>query len=278
MSRGGSAPPREPAEGLGDLIGWQPLAPIKAPRVAGDRLPLLQSVLGAIGRPSAISGLASIIEVDCPRNTLLGTTAEPDDSPMGVLRLQIVAYPYPALRHVSKPVKRVDAELRRVVRRMFDSMYAAQGIGLAANQVDLPLRLFVVNLKADPNEGEEFVFINPVISRPRGSEEAEEGCLSFPGLYAQVQRPKQVRIHAFDLAGEEIEMELDGLLARVAQHEFDHLDGVVFTDRMSEMALLKAKAALDEFEANLHSGRQSGAIPSDEAIAARLAAWEATYC
>jgi peptide deformylase len=175
-------------------------------------------------------------------------------------------------------VKRVDSELRGIIREMFELMYAAKGIGLAANQVDLPLRLFVANLHADPNEGEEFVFINPVISRPRGSEEAEEGCLSFPGLYGQLVRPKQVRISAFDINGKEITLDLDGLIARAAQHEYDHLDGVVFTDRMSEKEQLAAKPALDELEAAYQSLRQTGEIPGAEEIAGRLASWENKYC
>jgi peptide deformylase len=144
--------------------------------------------------------------------------------------------------------------------------------------VDLPLRLFVVNSKGDPNEGEEFVFINPVISRPKGSEEAEEGCLSFPGLYRQVKRPKQVRINAFGVDGREFDIELDGLLARAAQHEYDHLDGVLFTDRMSETVLLSARSALDELEAGFRRRRKTGEMPTDEQIAARLAEWEKQYC
>jgi peptide deformylase len=192
--------------------------------------------------------------------------------------LQIVTYPHPALRHRSKTVKRVDAKLRAIIGRMFELMYEAKGIGLAANQVDLPFRLFVANLQAEPDQGEEFVFINPVLSRPKGSEEAEEGCLSFPGLYGPVTRPKQVRVNAFDLSGEEIELELDGLLARVVQHEYDHLDGVLFTDRMTPAAQLAVKPTLDEFEADFRGRRETGGIPGDEEIAARLADWEERYC
>src|SRR5262245_65856778 len=98
---------------------------------------------------------------------------------------------------------------------MFDLMYQAKGIGLAANQVDLPLRLFIVNLAAKSDEGEELVFINPVLSHHRGgTEEAEEGCLSLPGLYGHVTRPKQVRINAYSMKGGEIQMESTGLLTR----------------------------------------------------------------
>jgi peptide deformylase len=192
--------------------------------------------------------------------------------------LQIVPFPHPTLRHKSKAVRKVDAELRSTVRRMFELMYEARGVGLAANQVDLPLRFFIVNLKSDPDEGEELVFINPVVSRPKGSDEAEEGCLSLPGLYGQVRRPKQIRVNAYDLDGREINSEVDGLLARVIQHETDHLDGVMFTDRMSTTGQLAVQAALDEFETDFQSRRNVGEIPPQEDILARLAECERRYC
>ena len=148
--------------------------------------------------------------------------------------LSIIHYPHPTLIYKSKVIKRVDADLRGLIAEMFELMYEANGVGLAANQVDLPLRLFVVNLAANPEEGEEMVFINPVISRPKGSVEQEEGCLSIPGVYGKVVRPKTVRIQAYNLSGEAIDWEADGLLSRVLQHENDHLDGVLFTTRMSD--------------------------------------------
>jgi peptide deformylase len=192
--------------------------------------------------------------------------------------LEIITYPHPTLRRVSKPLRRVDAELRGVIRQMFDLMYAAKGIGLAANQVDLPLRLFIVNLEAKPGAGEELVFINPVISLPRGGgEEAEEGCLSLPGLYGQVIRPKQVRVNAYSLAGHEIEAEATGLFARCVQHELDHLDGVLFPDRMSTTARADIDDDLQVFESEFASRRETGSIPSDEEIAKRWAQWEGRY-
>src|SRR5688500_7945225 len=107
--------------------------------------------------------------------------------------LKVITYPHPGLRRPAKAIKRVDAALREIVREMFELMYEHKGIGLAANQVDLPLRLFVLNLEGKKGEGEEMVFINPVISRHKGSAEAEEGCLSLPGVYGNVIRPKQCR-------------------------------------------------------------------------------------
>lgn len=191
--------------------------------------------------------------------------------------MKIITYPHPTLRHKSKPIRRVDAELRDIVRQMFDLMYTANGVGLAANQVNLPLRLFIVNLKAQP-DGEELVFINPVISLPKGSEEAEEGCLSLPGLYGQVKRPKQVRINAYNLSGQEITANLSGLLARVVQHELDHLDGVLFTDRLSETSKLDLRHELEVFELDYKSRCDTGEIEAPSEGAKRLAEWEAKYC
>jgi peptide deformylase len=198
--------------------------------------------------------------------------------PLEPAALQIIQYPHPTLRHKSKPVRRVDQELRDVVREMFSLMYQARGVGLAANQVDLPLRLFIVNLGADPQEGEELVFINPVITHPKGLDEAEEGCLSLPGLYGQVRRPKQVHISAYGLDGKEISLDPTGLFARVVQHELDHLDGVLFTDRLTETGRLAVKPTLEEFELAFQSRRDLGEVPSPDKIAARLAEWEGRYC
>ncbi|MCB9922884.1 MAG: peptide deformylase [Planctomycetaceae bacterium] len=192
--------------------------------------------------------------------------------------MEIITYPHPTLRHKSKPIRRVDTALREIVREMFKLMYEARGVGLAANQVDLPIRLFIANLEADPEKGEEMVFINPVVSMPKGTEENEEGCLSLPGLYGNVVRPKKVRINAYNLQGEEINTDVDGLFSRVVQHETDHLDGVLFIDRMTESAKVEIEGELDVFETEFNSRRETGGIPDNDAIAARLNDWEAKYC
>jgi peptide deformylase len=192
--------------------------------------------------------------------------------------LKIIAYPHPTLRHVSKPVRKVDADLRKIVREMFDLMYESKGIGLAANQVDLPLRLFIINLAAKKGEGEELVFINPVLSQPKGSDEAEEGCLSLPGMYGQVKRPKTIRVQAYNLSGQEVNAELSGLMARCVQHEYDHIDGVLFPDRMDPLTRTAYDDQLAEFEADFQSRRHTGEIPSDEQLAKQRAEWEAKYC
>jgi peptide deformylase len=190
--------------------------------------------------------------------------------------LQIIKYPHPTLRRASKPLRRVDAEIRRMIRQMFDLMYEAKGVGLAANQVDLPYRMFIMNLKSDPKaRDEEHVFINPVLSQPKGTDEAEEGCLSLPGLYADVRRYERIQLSAFSLAGEEISLSLDGLMARVVQHETDHLEGVLFIDRLTTTGRMALREELEEFEIQFAERRERGEIPDDRTIAARLAELEA---
>ena len=123
--------------------------------------------------------------------------------------LQIVNYPHPALRYVSRPVTQIDDELRGAIAEMFQLMYAARGVGLAANQVGLPYRFFLLNPTADPEQkDQELVFINPEIVKRHSSIEDEEGCLSFPGLYFKVRRAKKIKARAFNLAGELVEYEV----------------------------------------------------------------------
>ncbi len=189
--------------------------------------------------------------------------------------MRIIKYPHPTLRHKSKPLRRVDNELKKTVREMFELMYEDRGIGLAANQIDLPYRFFVMNIESDPQaEHQEFVFINPVIQKQTGSEEGEEGCLSLPDIYAPVRRSAKIVISAYDLAGEEIHLELNGLFARAAQHEYDHLDGVLFIDRLGPSALASVKDELSELESQFAGDQQRGMIPDDQQIAARLAELE----
>ena len=144
-----------------------------------------------------------------------------DETSVGTLSL--VEYPHPALFRKAKPLLRIDNGVRDAVEQMFEIMYDAQGVGLAANQVALPYRMFVVNPTGDPDSGEEQAFLNPTLSRPRGTAIQEEGCLSLPGLRADVRRPQRVIIDAWDLNGQPVRIDLDGFLARIVQHEFDHL-------------------------------------------------------
>jgi peptide deformylase len=191
------------------------------------------------------------------------------------LSLQIIQYPHPTLRHLSKPLKRVDADLRAIVAEMFELMYAHEGVGLAANQVDLPYRLFVANVegKREAKEAEQ-VFINPVLSGGRGQHEDEEGCLSIPGIYAPVTRNETIRVEAYDLAGNEIRAEYDGLMARILQHETDHLDGTLFIDRLGPTQLAGLRDKLEEFELAFQSKLETGELPDPKKMAATLSEWE----
>ena len=192
--------------------------------------------------------------------------------------MEIVPYPHPTLRYRSKPVRRVDRQLKSIVQEMFELMYEARGIGLAANQVDLPLQLFIINTSGSPDEGEELVFINPVIEMPKGTSVAEEGCLSLPGIYADVQRPAQIHVSAYDLTGNAIEMTCDNLLARALQHEYDHLQGVLFIDRVAESEKRNLLTELDAFEIDFRAHRDSGKWPDETIILKRLAELESMYC
>jgi peptide deformylase len=192
--------------------------------------------------------------------------------------LQLVEYPHPALLRRTKPVSRIDAALAAAVEQMFDIMYDARGVGLAANQVALPYRLFIVNCEGERGQGEEHVFINPVLSRPRGTAIQEEGCLSLPGVRMDVRRPERIVVDAWSLAGQPIHLDVDGLLARVIQHEFDHLEGRLFTDRLPEAAALEVRRSLESFR-EVHAGKQSrGELPGHDALLADLDRLEAARC
>lgn len=192
--------------------------------------------------------------------------------------LEIINTPHPALRHVSQPLRRVDKKLKQIVREMFDLMYEHRGVGLAANQVNLPFRLFVINETGTADEGEEMVLVNPVLRSPRGRAEDEEGCLSIPGVYGNVLRPAQVRLEAWDLAGNRIDQVVSGRLARIIQHEFDHLQGVLFPDRMSESARKAIAEDLDAFDREFRRLQEHDERLQAESVARRLAELEAEYC
>jgi peptide deformylase len=188
--------------------------------------------------------------------------------------LRILKYPHPALRHKCKPLRSVDGELKNTVREMFELMYQQKGVGLAASQVGLPYRFFILNLEGDPAKAPEYVFINPVVSRRSGTTEAEEGCLSFPEIYAPVKRSEKIALSAYNLSGEELNYELSGLFARAVQHESDHLDGVLFIDRLTPSGLLSVKQALSDLELEFEGDRERGIIPPHQQITARLAELE----
>ena len=187
------------------------------------------------------------------------------------MSLQVIQYPHPTLRHRSKPLKRVDAEFRKIVDEMIELMYEHEGVGLAANQVDLPYRLFVANEKGDSDAKEfEQVFLNPVLSSGQGQDEDEEGCLSIPGIRAPVVRNAKIKIQAYDLAGNEISRQVNGLMARIVQHETDHLDGTLFIDRLGPAAALTFRDQLEEFELAFQSKLDTNELPDAEKMAGRL--------
>jgi peptide deformylase len=193
------------------------------------------------------------------------------------MNLSIIPHPHPTLRVRSKPIKRVDAQLRNLVDQMLDLMYEENGVGLAANQVDLPIRLFVANPSGERGDGEELILLNPELQMPKGNETQQEGCLSLPDLYGQVKRPKSIRLSAYDLKGNSIERTVDGFLARVLQHENDHLDGVMFIDRMTDEGRRELIDDIDELETDFRSKQNSGAIESDADLVARLQQWYDAY-
>ena len=148
----------------------------------------------------------------------------------------ILTLPDPRLRLVSKPVAKVDAEIRKLVDDMFETMYGAPGIGLAAIQVGVPKRVVTMDLAKKDEPKNPKVYINPQLlwaSEERAT--YEEGCLSIPEYYEEVERPAQVRVRYTDLEGNEQEIEANGLLATCLQHEIDHLDGVLFVDHISTL-------------------------------------------
>ena len=147
-------------------------------------------------------------------------------------KLTILEFPDPRLRTRATPVGSVDGALKSLIDDMFETMYEAPGIGLAATQVDAHKRLLVADVSSDKTE--PYALINPVILQKDGVLVSEEGCLSVPGYYEEVERAEHIRIRFLDRNGEEQEMDAEGLLAVCIQHEIDHLDGRLFVDYLSE--------------------------------------------
>ena len=192
--------------------------------------------------------------------------------------LSIISYPHPTLRFKSKPIKRVDQALKDIAHQMVELMYEADGVGLAANQVNLPLRMFVVNDTGKRGEGEELILINPELQLPRGGNHSmEEGCLSLPGVGGEVVRPKCITLSAYDINGKPVEREVDGFLSRVLQHENDHLDGIMFFDRMTAGARHDIEGQLNVLETDFKSKQKTGSIESDEALVKGLNIWLEKY-
>ncbi|MHC4563789.1 MAG: peptide deformylase [Planctomycetota bacterium] len=160
--------------------------------------------------------------------------------------LSVVHYPDPRLRETCSEIETVDGDVRSLAARMFDLMFANKGVGLAAPQVGVTVRMLVASPSFD--EADRIVLVNPRIVGEDGWEEMEEGCLSFPGIFCQVRRRTSIVLEALDLDGQPINETVEGFAARVIQHEIDHLDGQLLVDRMSQVAKLANRKALKQLE------------------------------
>ena len=160
--------------------------------------------------------------------------------------LEIIHYPDPRLREVSTPVDTVDDAVRRIAERMFELMFASRGVGLAAPQVGVTVRLFVASPSFDPSDRR--VYVNPEIVSAEGSQEGEEGCLSFPGVTCKIKRANVVTIRAIGIDGEIFEETGEDLTARIFLHEMDHINGRLIVDRMGSVAKLANRRAIKELE------------------------------
>ncbi len=158
--------------------------------------------------------------------------------------LNILHFPDPRLRTRAAPVARVDDSIRRLVDDMFDTMYDAPGIGLAATQVNVHQRVIVIDVSEEKNEPR--VFINPEILVSEGVEQMDEGCLSVPGVYETVERADRVKVRALNRDGQPFELETDGLLAVCIQHEMDHLEGKLFVDYLSSLKRERIRKKLEK--------------------------------
>ncbi|WP_343597825.1 peptide deformylase [Acinetobacter sp.] len=159
--------------------------------------------------------------------------------------LPILSFPDPRLRTIAQPVKEITDEIRQLVADMFETMYQAPGIGLAATQVDQHIQLIVMDISE--NKDQPLVFINPKLT-PLTEEKQpyEEGCLSVPQIYDKVERPSRVKIEALNLSGEKIEIDAEGLLAVCIQHEMDHLNGKLFVDYLSPLKRQRAREKVEK--------------------------------
>ena len=159
-------------------------------------------------------------------------------------KLKILEFPDPRLRKKATPVTNVDDALRAFIGDLFETMYDAPGIGLAATQVDVHKRLLVTDVS--PDKSEPHVLINPEIVEKDGVTVTDEGCLSVPGYYEEVERAEHIRVRFLDRQGDETEMEATGLLAVCIQHEMDHLDGKLFVDYLSEAKRQRIRKKLEK--------------------------------
>lgn len=160
--------------------------------------------------------------------------------------VSIISYPDPRLKKVSAPITAFDSSLKELAQQMFALMRQEKGVGLAAPQVARNIRMFVMNATGNPED--DRVYVNPELSEAEGEEEGEEGCLSIPELRVKIFRSRKLRIQARDLEGNPIDESAEGYVARVWQHETDHLNGILLTDRMGPVAKIANRGLLKELE------------------------------
>jgi peptide deformylase len=191
--------------------------------------------------------------------------------------MKIVRYPHPSLRQVARPLTAIEDTIRKQAAEMIALMHEHKGLALAATQVELPFRMIVMNVQAEGiKRAEEGVYFNPVILERKGTQEADEGCLSFPELFQKIRRAKTVRIQAYNLKGEMIDRVVNDLEARVWQHEIDHLDGILFIDKMGPIAKLASRSTLKNLEREYKKAQKRGEIPPEAEIKKTLEALAAS--
>jgi peptide deformylase len=167
---------------------------------------------------------------------------------MAVLRLR--SAPDPILRRKTNRVAKIDDSILRLIDDMLETMYASSGVGLAANQVGVPLRVLVMGIP-DPDEGpmQEYVLINPEFIKTGGERTVDEGCLSVPGYRGQLERAEWVKVKGLGRDGREVRLKAEGLMAQALEHEIDHLDGILYLDRMKEQGTLDTLTEIEASEA-----------------------------
>jgi peptide deformylase len=178
--------------------------------------------------------------------------------------LTILEFPDPRLRTRAQPVDAVDDSIRTLVDNMFETMYAAPGIGLAATQVNVHKRILVIDTSEERTQ--PLALINPEIVTRDGVEETEEGCLSVPGIFEKVTRAERIRVKALDRDGAPLEFDADGLLAVCIQHEIDHLDGKLFVDYLSELKRTRIRKKLEKEQKDRPASASAKVRPKQPAI------------
>ena len=192
--------------------------------------------------------------------------------------MKVLKHPHPILKYKCKPLQKINQELRDIVAEMFETMYAASGVGLAANQVGLPFRLFVMNPTGNKEtKEEEYVFINPVLLKKNGNVTDSEGCLSFPDVHADVVRSEVIEVESISLTGEEQHFKWKDRLARIVQHEIDHLNGIGFVDRLSDTIKLEIRSELEDLS-TVFDGDQRLGFDSVKAAMQVMEAYEQKFC